>query len=121
MLAAGSDLETVDSLSFEDARNLYMMLVSGMWGPYKDYSFAYLNYQAIHENKETQKAIALGTEYKHQPCSSFKEVFPLIFEYLTLGQEPEIPKLSGEQLAKKMGAILIDDNAPIWLKDALKD
>ena len=121
MLANGSSLATVDNLPLDDAKQLFMTLHGGLWGPYGEANMAYSNYCSLHLNKEVAVAVASGKKYKPTPAMKFHEMFPNIDEYMTMGagteRRVELKKVS---IAKKAAATLTISGAPAWLIEAAK-
>lgn len=120
MLSNGSDLSTVDNLSIEDAKALYVGLQTGLWGPYGEAQKTYVLYCSQHLQKEVTVAVASGKKYKPTPVREFHEVFPTYEDFLTLGNGESIRKSKEEHsLAISLLTTLPNEGAPAWLKEML--
>jgi hypothetical protein len=121
MLANGSDLNTVDNLSIEDAKALYETLRAGLWGPYGAAHQSYSTYLSLHVSKEVAIAVASGKKYKATPPREFHEMYPTIDDYMTLG----LGKVSREHKTKSSMAAqallaIPTEGAPSWLMEVSK-
>ena len=121
LLSNGSDLATVDNLTIEDAKALYVSLQTGLWGPFGEAHMAYSNYCSMHAQKETTVAVAIGKKFTPTPPKTFMQMFPHMEDYMTLG-EAEVRKATQHkhELAKKAMLAIPADGAPSWLKEAVK-
>jgi len=121
MLANGSSLATVDDLTIEDAKALYVTLQSGLWGPYGEAHSVYALYCAQHLQKEVAVAVASGKKYKATPARKFHEVFPVIEDFHSLGLGVvERGRAKDNNLALQMLSVLPTEGAPEWLLEAAK-
>lgn len=122
MLANGSSLSTVDELPLEDAQALYTTLRNGLWGPYGNFYQSYNTYLSMHMNKEVAVAVASGKKYKATKPLAFHELFPVVDEYMTLGQGVVVREVkSKKSIATNALLSLPNDGAPAWLVAAAKE
>ena len=121
MLANGSSLSTVDELPLEDAKDLYTTLRNGLWGPYGNFYQSYNNYLSSHMNKEVAIAVASGKKYKATKPLAFHELFPVVDDYMTLGQGAVVRQVKTKKnIAASALMSLPSEGAPAWLKEAAK-
>lgn len=117
MLANGSDLSTVDELPLDDAKSLYETLRNGLWGPYGHFYQSYNNYLTAHMNKEVAVAVASGKKYKAKAPLAFHELFPVVDDYMTLGQGVVVRKVKTKSSMAASALMSIpNEGAPEWLK-----
>tara|TARA_R110000868_G_C10659750_1_gene745706 strand:- start:73 stop:441 length:369 start_codon:yes stop_codon:yes gene_type:complete len=122
MLANGSSLSTVDELPLEDAHALYTTLRNGLWGPYGNFYQSYNTYLSMHMNKEVAVAVASGKKYKATKPLAFHELFPVVDDYMTLGQGVVVREVKTKKsIAASALLSLPVDGAPEWLKAAAKE
>ena len=122
MLANGSDLSTVDELPIEDAKALYETLRNGLWGPYGNFYQSYNSYLSMHMNKEVAVAVASGKKYEATKPLAFHELFPVVDDYMTLGQGVVVREVKTKKsIATSALLSLKTDDAPAWLKDVIKE
>lgn len=120
MLANGSDLTTVDNLTIEDAKDLYVTLQGGLWGPYGQAHQTYAIYCSQHMQKEVAVAVASGKKYRPTQPTAFHEMFPVVDDFHTLGAGVVKRAMDKKNsLAKKALAILPIEGAPKWLREGL--
>ena len=122
MLANGSSLSTVDELPLEDAHALYATLRNGLWGPYGNFYQSYNTYLSMHMNKEVAVAVASGKKYKATKPLAFHELFPVVDDYMTLGQGVVVREVKTKKsIATSALLSLPTDGAPAWLVAAAKE
>ena len=118
MLANGSSLSTVDELPLEDAKDLYTTLRNGLWGPYGNFYQSYNTYLAMHMNKEVAIAVASGKKYKATKPLAFHEMFPVVDEFMTLGQGEIVRKVKTKKSMATQALLSIpSEGAPAWLRE----
>jgi hypothetical protein len=117
LLASGSDLETVDSLSVEDYHNLYISMQMGLWGPYKSYLIAHTISQRLDMIHDRQGQVVMGKKWKPVQPAKFHELFPEIDKAASLGKGENRRK---EKRFQKSLQSFITPDAPDWLKQSLK-
>jgi hypothetical protein len=121
MLANGSSLSTVDELTIEDAKALYVTLQGGLWGPYGEARSVYTLYCSQHLQKEVAVAVASGKKYNATPAAQFHEMFPIVEDFHSLGEgEANRVKVKEDNLAQQMLSVLPQAGAPAWLLEASK-
>ena len=119
LLANGSSLTTVDNLPIEDVIDLYQTLRAGLWGPYGETYRAYNTYLSLHMNKEVAVAVASGKKYKATKPLDFHELFPVIDDYMTLGDGKDSRKAKKTQsMATRALLSMPIEGAPQWLREA---
>lgn len=116
MLANGSSLTTVDDLPLEDAKALYETLRSGLWGPYGETYRNYNLYLSAHMSKEVAVAVASGKKYKATQPVAFHDLYPVVDDYMTLGQGKLSRQVkTKDSMAKQALLSLPTEGAPAWL------
>ena len=98
----GSSLDTVENLPISDAKNIWIMMSTGIEGPYKDYLIAFAT---TPQDKKQRK--------------EFSKLFPEPYKFMTLhGASRGKTK---HEVAKQAAAALISSDAPAWLQEAIKE
>ena len=121
MLANGSSLSTVDELTVDDAKALYVTLQGGLWGPYGNAHNVYRIYCSQHLQKEVAMAVAQGKKYKATPAMQFHEMFPIVEDFHSLGQGKARREQSKKSsMAIQVLSVLPQEGAPAWLIEAAK-
>lgn len=120
MLANGSSLSTVDGLSIEDAKALYVTLQGGLWGPYGSAHSVYTIYCSQHLQKEVAVAVAQGKKYKATPAMQFHKMFPIVEDFHSLGEGQASREQSKKNnMAMQVLSVLPSEDAPAWIKELM--
>lgn len=120
MLANGSSLSTVDELTVDDAKALYVTLQGGLWGPYGNAHNVYRIYCSQHLQKEVAMAVAQGKKYKATPAMQFHEMFPIVEDFHSLGEgKAHREQSKRKNVALQMLSVLPSEDAPAWIKELL--
>lgn len=114
-------MSTVDDLSIEDAKALYVTLQGGLWGPYGHAHSVYTIYCSQHLQKEVAVAVAQGKKYKATEAIPFHKMFPIVEDFHSLGAgEVKRGEAKKNNLAFQMLSVLPSEGAPAWLLEAAK-
>ena len=100
--------------------NVFEGIQNGYVGSYGEYMRAYRTYTQLHNQIEALFAVNGGKKYKVKPPSAFEEVYPDIFDMMTLGRKGESLRVKSEDTVAKNAAVaVVDSNAPDWLRQLI--